>query len=63
MHKTDVEGIMKEADGILISVSESNYAQQRQKMIEQKQDKERINILENRLSKIETLLKQLIQKG
>ena len=63
MLNTDVPEIMKDGEGVLISVAKpSAYFSQRQKALEQLRDKERINNLEKKLSNIESLLQQLINQ-
>jgi len=63
MHKTDVDNIVSNDNGILINVSKnSDYKKMRLKAIEEKRDKERINNLESEMASIKSLLKQILSK-
>ena len=61
--KTDVKGIMSLRKGILMNVSDDNirYNKELDKKLEEIKTKDRINILENKLDNIESMLLQLIK--
>lgn len=63
MDKTDVEGICKASEGILVNVSkDSDYDKKRTKAIEEQRLKDRINTIENDISSIKELLTQILSK-
>ena len=62
MNKTDKDGILKAGDGVLINVKEDDYELRRARLIEERQQKDKINILENRVTSMENMLRQILEK-
>jgi len=65
MLKTDHTDIMSVRRGVLINISDDivRYTSEKNKKIDEIQTKTRINTLESKLSNIENLLQQLLQKA
>lgn len=63
MRKTEVPYIETPSKGILISVSEkSDYEMQRARLLAEKRQTDRINKLEEEVSSIHDILKEILKK-
>jgi len=63
MHKTDVENILQERPGILISTAKpTGYSIQHKKMRELEADRIKINTLEAEMSSIKSMLQEILNK-
>lgn len=63
MLKSDVEGIKVVSQGILISdINPNEYEILRNRKLAEHRQQNRINIIEQRMDSIETMLQQILQK-
>jgi len=61
MLKTDVEGVFRDSFGVSI-VERTNYKEQRRAAMEAVNQKQKINILEEKLNSVESILKEILKK-
>jgi len=61
MLKTDVEGVFRDSFGVSI-VERTNYKEQRMAAMEAVNQKQKINILEEKLNSVESILKEILKK-
>jgi len=62
MHKTDEDGVFETSPGVMIVDRPDNYEKLRSKAIEEYEQKNRINNLENKVTGMELMLKQILEK-
>lgn len=60
LKKTEVQGIMSAGPGILVNTESSDYMNLRQKMINEKKQKDQISALESDVNEIKNTLKQIL---
>ena len=61
MLKTDVDGIFRDGFGVSI-VQGTDYKEQRRAAMEAAEQKRKINILEDKLNNVESILKEILKK-
>lgn len=62
MHKTDVDGVFKSSHGVMIIDRPDNYVSLHAKALYELDQKNRINNLENKVTGMELMLKQILEK-